>query len=333
MNVSNRGAGVSSGLGPFSAWIGTRYPRLNQITVGGSDGTRYLAESAHDPDAVAMTDVTGLDALALTPTGSSDLVSQLNAADKFPKWTLLAVISAVLLFVGIGNVADKSIADKLIMYALAASSVGLTIFMYRKESLEHLVPVEYTLEGSIPKWTAAMEHTWDSLEKLAGTWRIVESGEVETLYQRKTNAGASHLISRVNATFSTEIPRVLVANITVPSVKSGDTTLYFLPDRLLVRTGRQWTDVDYSQLRVSSQDQRFIEDGRPPRDARQVGTTWKFVNKGGGPDGRFKDNRQLPIMLYGRVVLSSPQGLSWILDLSVPSVAESLGSCLNHYPN
>src|SRR5205085_12261094 len=119
------------------------------------------------------------------------------------------------------------------------------------------------------------------------------------------NAGASHLINRVGASFSTANPKILVANITVPSVKSGSTTLYFLPDRILVRTGRKWSDVGYEHLRVDVHHQRFIEESSTPRDGTQVGTTWKFVNKGGGPDRRFKDNRQLPVMLYGRVTLAS----------------------------
>src|SRR3954452_10898509 len=68
IHVSNRGVGASTGAGPFSAWAYARYPRLNRITVGGAAGPRYLTEPVYDPYAVAMSDVTGLDALALAPT-------------------------------------------------------------------------------------------------------------------------------------------------------------------------------------------------------------------------------------------------------------------------
>ena len=69
-----------------------------------------------------------------------------------------------------------------------------------------------------------------------------------------------------------------------------------------------------------------------PRDARQVDTTWRFVNKNGGPDRRFKDNRQLPVMLYGESPSRVSHGLSWNLDLSVIDVADLLVSCLNGHP-
>lgn len=330
-HVSNRGVGISTGAGPFSAWTSVRYPRINRITVGSVTGPRYLVEPDYGPHAVAMSDVTGLDALALTPTGPGDLVDQLNAADKFPKWTLLAAMSALLLVVGVAAVGSDP-ASGVPMVAFGALTSAAAIFLYRKESIEHLVPVEYALEGAVPAWTEKMARTWQSLRNLGGAWRIVESGSVDTLHQRKINAGASHLINRVGVSFGTGHPKVLTTNIAVPSLTSGRTTLYFLPDRVLLRTARKWSDVGYAQLRADVHHQRFIEDGRLPRDARQVDTTWRYVNKGGGPDRRFKDNRQLPVMLYGRVHLSSPQGLSWILDLSVPGVAESFASCLTSHP-
>jgi DNA polymerase-3 subunit epsilon len=324
--------GVSTGLGPISAWTGARYPRLNRITVGGTGGTRYLAEQVYDPHAVEMTSVTGLDALKLAPTASDDLVDQINAADKFPKWALLASLSVLLLIVGISNLGSGALASGVVVLIAAVLATGLTIILYRKESIEHLVPVEYTLEGQIPAWTAQMERTWAALRRLSGSWRLIESGRVRTTHQYKINAGAHHVVSRVAAAFSTANPKVLVTNITVPSVKSGNTTLYFLPDRILVRTGRRWTDVGYRYLRVDVRHQQFIENGTPPRDAKQVGTTWKFVNKSGGPDRRFNNNRQLPVMLYGRVTLTSPHGLSWILDLSVTDIADSLVHSLNGHP-
>jgi DNA polymerase-3 subunit epsilon len=77
------------------------------------------------------------------------------------------------------------------------------------------------------------------------------------------------------------------------------------------------------------QPQRFIESETPPSDARCVGTTWQYTNKSGGPDRRFKDNRQLPIMLYGRLTLTSPHGVLMVWDFSRPDVAESLAEALN----
>lgn len=46
---------------------------------------------------------------------------------------------------------------------------------------------------------------------------------------------------------------------------------------------------------------RFIEEETPPADAAVVDQTWRQVNRKGGPDRRFNNNRELPIgRLYGK---------------------------------
>jgi hypothetical protein len=67
---------------------------------------------------------------------------------------------------------------------------------------------------------------------------------------------------------------------------------------------------------------RFIEDGSVPRDAKVVDHTWKYVNKRGGPDKRFKDNRQLPIALYEDIHFSSDTGLNERIQLSKTGTAQ-----------
>jgi DnaJ-domain-containing protein 1 len=52
-----------------------------------------------------------------------------------------------------------------------------------------------------------------------------------------------------------------------------------------------------------------------------IGTTWRYVNKKGGPDLRFNDNRQIPIYRYGQVDLSCG---SWRLHLCL-SRADAAG--------
>jgi hypothetical protein len=63
-------------------------------------------------------------------------------------------------------------------------------------------------------------------------------------------------------------------------------------------------------------EQRFIEDEGVPGDAKMVGETWRYVNKKGGPDRRFSNNRQLPILLYLNMHLTSASGQNEMLEFS-----------------
>jgi len=67
---------------------------------------------------------------------------------------------------------------------------------------------------------------------------------------------------------------------------------------------------------------RFIEDDRVPKDARIVDTTWRYVNKRGGPDKRFKNNKELPVVLYDELQLSSSSGLLEHFQISMTGVAD-----------
>ncbi|WP_426510922.1 3'-5' exonuclease [Dactylosporangium sp. McL0621] len=129
-----------------------------------------------------------------------------------------------------------------------------------------------------------------------------------------------------------QLNRVPITNIDVPTLACGQDALLFLPDRVLVRSGRRWTDVAYGELQVAASVTSFIESGAVPRDGRRIGSTWQYVNAKGGPDRRFKSNRQLPIMQYGELELRSPGGLWWIVDCSRADAAEWTATALRHPP-
>lgn len=51
--------------------------------------------------------------------------------------------------------------------------------------------------------------------------------------------------------------------------------------------------------------------------------TWRYVNKSGGPDRRFKDNVQLPVMNYAELRLRSGSGLDEAFHISnIPAAAQ-----------
>jgi len=104
--------------------------------------------------------------------------------------------------------------------------------------------------------------------------------------------------------------------------------LYLLPDRLLIYDSSGIGAVPYTDLQAQSGKTRFIETEQVPADSAQVGTTWRYVAVNGGPDRRFNNNRQLPIMLYGELKLSSGSGLNEQFQCSVPEAVAELSSAI-----
>lgn len=79
---------------------------------------------------------------------------------------------------------------------------------------------------------------------------------------------------------------------------------------------------------VAAGTTNFVEDGGVPKDSTKVGTTWKYVNKSGGPDKRYKDNKQLPILQYGELTLSSPSGFHFVWQTSRADSPKTLAAAI-----
>lgn len=137
----------------------------------------------------------------------------------------------------------------------------------------------------------------------------------------KRNAGADRLIQRTPTHASAgSLPQISL-NIEPWCVPFGPQKLLFLPDRLFVWDGAQLVGLPYAEIVVRAGPTRFIEDGDVPADSRQVGSTWRFVNKNGGPDRRYSNNKQLPVMEYGEIELGSAGGLRVVLQTSTAAAA------------
>jgi len=117
-------------------------------------------------------------------------------------------------------------------------------------------------------------------------------------------------------------------NLEAPTLQAGTQTLYFFPDRILVYDRPGVGSVQYGDLLIETGETRFIEEESAPADAQAVGQTWKYVNKNGGPDRRFSNNRELHIMNYGVVHLSSASGLKEMFYCSSPVAAAAFSASM-----
>lgn len=147
-------------------------------------------------------------------------------------------------------------------------------------------------------------------------WRIIQSSKV---IDKKYSGGASTTISRVQCKMYSKSPFPFKSKVNAAVFKSGKETIIFMPDKLFVIQKTKIGALNYSDISSDIRTTRFIESESVPKDSSVVGTTWKYVNKKGGPDRRFADNRQLPICEYGEIELTSNNGLNTLLMYSNPN--------------
>ncbi len=162
------------------------------------------------------------------------------------------------------------------------------------------VPLFYHLKEDAFQQFQALRNAFVIVVKCDCVWRY--EGEERT-EDWKHNAGAHTLVTR-SRLFPTLVDRSPGFDSNVAfGFCVGDSTLFLLPDGFFLCTGERYQPLGKS-LDVNARTTNFSEEDVTPRDAELFGKTWRYVNKSGGPDRRFNDNREIPIYRYGQLEIS-----------------------------
>jgi len=334
VNLSKSGVGFSTGVKGFRVSTNRRGTFVNMGTggvyyrkkIGGPYGGS-TGHPAHSPPGAGPTwqqqtplqplvgAVPTADATRLVDQRSEQLISAINEAIALP-----GALRILLPFAIISTII-AAIAVPVMLYIAGALWILPLLFVADADRKARTYSLLYELEP-------AAEAQWNDLTarlaRLASSsslWRV--AANVTTNDQRR-NAGAQTLVSRRRANLTQTAPPYISTNINSWCLDLGDQKLCFLPDRVLVLQGKTYGAVEYDRLNISCFTEQFIESEVVPHDALRVGTTYQYVNKNGTPDRRFANNRELPIMQYAKLVLSSISGLNIHMQVSSIAAAQAI---------
>jgi len=344
-NLSKSGVGVSAGIKGFRLGTG---PRGNYVHMG--RGGLYFRKSLNSPGSRAVTRSNTPPPLprSAEPAGPEvppDTVGPLHEVESGSVQQMVDGSSAELL----REMNEKRRKIRLLPGAIVLSSVGtLLVFISgmpswlvvlfvvlaallcwlasMKDALRKTTVILYDLEPDAEAAYTKLHEAFRALRSCSCSWHIEARGEVR---DRKYHAGASGVVQRKKVSLTTGAPPFVKTNVEVPLIPVGKQVLAFMPDRLLVFESASVGAISYSALNLDVTESRFVEDEAVPQDATVVGRTWRYVNKKGGPDRRFKDNREIPICAYEQIHLSSKTGLNEIIQLSRQGASSALQKALS----
>jgi hypothetical protein len=323
-NLSKSGVGVSTGVRGIRVGAG---PRGNYVHMGRhglyyraalpSGSSRPTPSPTPDPtDADILKDIESADVSQMTDSSSAELLAEFDRKRKKARFApFVAVIGAIVILVVLTSGAPAWLTGA----AIAATVVAFWLAKNRDE-LAKTVVLFYDLEPDAEQQYQQLHDGFDELQRCGGTWHVEAQGDVT---DRKRHAGASSVVRRKGVRLFKSAPPYVKTNIEIPAIPVGRQTLYLFPDRILVFEPNGVGAIPYEGMKVERRSSRFIEDGSVPSDATVVDHTWRYVNKKGGPDKRFKDNRQLPIALYEEIVLTSDSGLNELVQISKIDAGQS----------
>jgi len=340
-NLSKSGIGVSAGIKGLRVGTG---PRGNYIHMGrggfhyrqtlspnGSAPAIAPPKPTRVPSPVLDTQLRTHEPLKEIDSGkiglmvdssSQAIVDELNAKRKHVRlWPLVAALTVGAFVL----TANKQLPPWAGLMALIVGGL-LTLATYYWDLLRKTTVMLYDIESEFAGVVEQLHTAFEGVRSCRATWHLQAQGKV---LDRKYHAGASHLVTRSSIALALKNPPFVKTNVATPCIPVGRQTLYFFPDKVLVFEANGVGAVSYENLKVDISTTNFIEDGAVPKDAEIVNTTWKFVNKKGGPDRRFKNNRKLPVVRYDEVQFSSSTGLLERIQISCVGRTFSLAQAIS----
>jgi hypothetical protein len=175
-----------------------------------------------------------------------------------------------------------------------------------------------------------MRDDFTALAECAAIWDVKTEQATDKLRERTI---ASRSISRERIRFSLGSCDLIQWEQEVPHLQNangGDIFLY--PGFILYRASKTaFSVIDFHDVRLTSVPAKFQEQEGVPSDSKVVGQTWAKMNKDGSRDKRFADNYQIPIALYGRLILKSGTGLWEEFQFSSPERLERFAKSWNAF--
>lgn len=251
--------------------------------------------------------------------GADELSASISNAAKQVAATPVAVVTAILCAIlSFAALTATPTEVKICIPALLLPSAFWLVWHAMQYDESRKVVLNYEFDGD--SWTHWLGFV-SALNRLRQTHcKVLTAGA--QVYDRKYHGGAGMVIDTRSARLVESKPLPFVnCNIDIPAFEPISGAVYrFLPDRILLEQDRQFTSIDYSELKLNGGRERIIEQSVPPR-GNVVGQTWRYTNRNGGPDRRFKDNPQLPIVEYALLQITTERGMDHAILVTEEEVA------------
>jgi hypothetical protein len=201
----------------------------------------------------------------------------------------------------------------LLAALIAAMLAGLAFWLYKRDNTRFATVLMYDLDDTATKVFEKFATEFDELSRSQKVMNIDTKGVV---YDWKRHAGAAFEVKSGPARLGYGTPKRIQTNVSVPFIGGGMNTVYFFPDLLLVRQNKTIGGLDYRNVSIEFHDQLFNEVERVPGDSVVIGYTWRFVRRDGGPDRRFNNNFQIPVLNYQAMIVNGPGNFQKVLYIS-----------------
>lgn len=333
LNLSRSGLGTSLGvkgfrigLGPRGAYLhagrgGLYYRKGLGSLGGGTTPSPGSAEPVPDP----LQPIDSADVGQMANAHAAQVLSELNRVQQRMD---LAPLTGMLM---VGAVVGGWFLPVIPVWGLGVTAIlgiALVVYARHKDVSRGTAVLHYDFDTASETHFNSLKRAFMQFAACQGLWHLEAAAQTDDW---KRNAGATRLVRRTAVRPVLGLPRRVQSNIEVPTLLAGRQRLYFFPDHIFIYDGSRVGAVAYPELRAEVSSVAFREDEQVPSDSKVVGSTWRYVNKNGGPDRRFAGNREIPILEYATLALETDSGLREHFQCSQVEAAHQFNQALESW--
>lgn len=315
INLSKSGIGYSWGVKGFRLTKTASGRTRTTYSIPGT-GISYVDESRKKSNQVNFKRVQTAECRTLT-IGETTYYSSVNLDEMSKNDIILKKIKDIHILNYIANIMCM-----LIFTLPIGLIIKLFIAMYGK------IDLEYEFDSYSEEKYNVLKDIILLMEKNNKMWRVKTSVQNANL---KYSSGAANSITRNIINIGKGVPWYINTNIDIYHIIDGNEKIYLTPDRIIIINGSKVTGSKYNNLDFDVFNSKYIEEESLPKDASVISYTWKYVNKSGGADRRFSNNRQLPICNYGGLSITSNEGINFRMQCSNINIMAKVGEYLNKF--
>jgi hypothetical protein len=307
VNIGKRGAFLNTGI-PGTGIYGRQriLPSGNKeetlpspSDLSGASEEREI--QSYNPELITSETLFGLkETIVKAREVKAELLEESRKANTRKNWALLLNLLCYLLIFGI------FVKKPRYYYQAKKANFVESDCEYRNFKLT----IDYNFDQAILNDYTTFKNTFIQATSSNRIWDITSEKDVDRVRERSL---ASSQVRRATVSFSTGSLDFIDSPhdaLIFQNNNGGD--LYFYPGFILMmnKISKDFGLIDYRHFKLQSKGIHFTETETVPSDAKIEGNTWRYVNKNGSPDRRFKDNYQIPIASYWGVDLQSASGLN-----------------------
>ncbi|SJZ96004.1 Protein of unknown function [Chitinophaga eiseniae] len=346
VNFSKSGVSYSMGVRGARINLGSRGTYVN-LNAHGINYRQKIAGPVYPPPypgpasgpAEADNNIASADVDTLTDTDSQAFINELNRKSgqvSYLKGAMLPMLLVVVAFLAVSfdkrertvqpaSEEEWYLKNEYLGCELALCMVcfiPLVRWLKKLDRKRFTMELHYDMDDKYLQVYDQFKVHFGTFSRSSKVWQYLNAQRT-TDYKR--NAGAGKIIRRtgIRGLSGNRMPMpYFITNVAIPCIALHNMELYFLPERLLIKRGSTFAAVFYKNLRLKGQRINFIESEALPADARVVDYTWQYVNRSGGPDRRFNNNRKLPVCAYSEYTFTSDTGIFEIIATSKQSAMD-----------